>query len=68
MFLSEDDTFEGAIRSRAPEPTEAGDSDARRRLALTRVLIWAEREASAMSRSDVSDELKKAIAMLHRRD
>lgn len=42
------------------------EHDARQRLALTRVLIWAEREASALERGDVADLLREAIATLHR--
>ena len=61
--LSEDHLSESAARD---DGTGAPDSgDARRRLALTRVLIWAEREAASMARPDVSEALKQAIVVLH---
>ena len=37
----------------------------RRRLALTRVLIWAEGEASDMSEQEAAARLREAIAALH---
>ena len=52
-----------------PKPLAAGgESDeerARRRLALIRVLIWAQREADAMDLEELSDMLREAIALIH---
>ncbi|MGM0583977.1 MAG: hypothetical protein ACQEUZ_04945 [Pseudomonadota bacterium] len=42
------------------------EDEARHRLALTRVLIWAEREAASQGRQDVSEKLREVIATLHR--
>lgn len=42
------------------------DADARQRLALTRVLIWAEREAASQGRGDVAERLRDVISALHR--
>lgn len=39
----------------------------RNRLALTRVLIWAEREAQALGRPEVAASLHEAISRLHAR-
>ena len=39
----------------------------RNRLALTRVLIWAEREAQALGRPEVAVSLHEAISRLHAR-
>lgn len=64
LILPDDDPIESATRDGLADPPETGD--ARRRLALTRVLIWAEHEAAEMERSDVSATLKDAIALLHR--
>ena len=39
--------------------------DAQQRLALTRVLIWAEKEAMDIGRADVAEALRHAIRTLH---
>ena len=44
------------------------EDEARQRLALTRVLIWAEREAASQNRPDVARKLQDAIATLHREE
>tara|TARA_Y100000815_G_scaffold198461_1_gene181976 strand:- start:117 stop:275 length:159 start_codon:yes stop_codon:yes gene_type:complete len=44
---------------------ETDEEHARRRLALIRVLIWAQREADAMNLHEPSDRLRDAIAALH---
>ena len=49
-----------------PAGAEAEEGTARHRLALTRVLIWAEREAASQGRQDVSERLREAISILHR--
>lgn len=46
-------------------PSPSDDETARRRLALTRVLIWAEREAEAMELRGVAAQLRAAIDELH---
>ncbi|WP_143103429.1 hypothetical protein [Albimonas pacifica] len=56
--------------SRTPRQPDAalGETDeerARRRLALIRVLIWAQREADAMDLHEPSDLLRDAIEALH---
>ncbi|MDF2234399.1 hypothetical protein P2H44_17715 [Albimonas sp. CAU 1670] len=43
---------------------ETDEERARRRLALVRVLIWAQREAAAMELGETSDLLHEAIAAL----
>ncbi len=52
---------------RRGDDVDGSGDDARQRLALTRVLIWAEREATAIGRPEVSEHLKMAIAALHQR-
>lgn len=44
------------------------EAEARDRLALTRVLIWAEHEAAALGRPDVAEVLREALGKLHARD
>ncbi|WP_339947762.1 hypothetical protein [uncultured Albimonas sp.] len=44
---------------------ETDDERARRRLALIRVLIWAQREADAMDLPEPSERLREAIAAIH---
>ena len=47
------------------ESPDSAGGDAQSRLALTRVLIWAEREAQDLGREDVSTRLREAISLLH---
>ena len=44
---------------------ETSEERARRRLALIRVLIWAQREADAMQLDEPSELLRDAIEALH---
>jgi hypothetical protein len=52
-------------RNRDDGAAESQDADARHRLALLRVLIWAEREAISQGRHQVSEKIREAIARLH---
>jgi len=52
-------------RQSAAAYSESDEERARRRLALIRVLIWAQREADAMGLAAPSDHLRDAIEALH---
>ena len=57
--------FLNSSTRRSPSAAGTGDEHARRRLALTRVLIWAEREAHAMEMAPLAERLRDAIGELH---
>lgn len=57
-----------AGEGRREEERGRHEAEARDRLALTRVLIWAEQEAAALGRPDVAEVLREALGRLHAPD